>query len=393
MTLQAALAALDRTGSGSRPRAGPRAALRHLPWPALGGALVIALGLGAWSAFDVGFAAPAPSHRIALGAWLSSIVTNLMGLLAIVFATRVADRRVAQGAGRLAAYASALLAGAAAAALAQWGAHQWLHLRGWQVSINSPAGIAIVIQPFFAFCEYLVWGSLFIVIHVNRRSALLSAERLKAAQMRWAEARSRTLEWRFQALQARVEPQFLFRSLGRVRDLYESDPAKGHAALGTLIAYLRRALPQVREAASTLRQEVDLAIAYLDVIREGSGEDLAVEVQVPDAIGMARMPTMVLLPLLNRLLPQRPASTAISGKIRIGAASRAARLRLELAWRGGDDDAGHSGTHDDNDLREVEERLAALYGDAWLLTVRTSADDDLQVIMEIPHEPADRSHR
>ncbi|HSQ82570.1 MAG TPA: histidine kinase, partial [Casimicrobiaceae bacterium] len=360
---------------------------------ALGGALVIALGLGAWSAFDVGFAASPPSHRIALGAWLSSIVTNLMGLLAIVFATRVADRRVAQGAGRLATYASALLAGSAAAAFAQLGAHQWLHLREWQVSTNSTAGIAMVIQPLVAFSEYLVWGSLFIFIHVNRRSALLSAERLKAAQMRRVEARSRTLEWRFQALQARVEPQFLFRSLGRVRDLYESDPAQGHAALGKLIAYLRRALPQLREAASTLRQEVDLAIAYLDVIREGSGENLALEIEVPDAVGRARMPTMVLLPLVNHLLPQGPASTAIPGKIHIGAATGAGRLRLEITWRGEDDEAGQSANRDGNDLHEVEERLAALYGDACQLTVRTSADDGLRMILEIPHEPADGSHR
>lgn len=393
MTLQAAPAALDGTGSSSPPRVPPRAGARHVPWRALGGALLIALGLGAWSAFDVGFAASTPFHRIALGDWLSSIVTNLMGLLGIVFATRIADRRVAQGGGTLAAYGSALLAGSAAAAFAQWGAHQWLHLREWQVSTNSTAGSAIVIQPFVAFCEYLVWGSLFIFIHVNRRSALLSAERLKAAQMMRSEARSRTLAWRFQALQARVEPQFLFRSLGRVRDLYESDPAKGHAALGKLIAYLRRALPQLRDEASTLRQEVDLAIAYLDVIREGSGEDFAVEVEVPDAMGMARMPTMVLLPLVNRLLPQRPASTAISGKIRIGAARRNGRLRLELTWRGEDDDAGHSRNDDGNDLREVEERLAVLYGDAWRLTVGTAADDGLRMILEIPHEPADGSHR
>ena len=393
MTLQAAPVALDATGSGSRPRVAPRAALRHLPWQALGGVLVIALGLGAWSAFDVGFANPDPSHRVALGDWASSIVTNLTGLLAIVLATRVADRRVAQGAGRLGAYGSALLAGAAAAALAQLGAHQWLHLREWQVSTNSSAGIAILIQPFFAFCEYLVWGSLFIFIHVNRRGALLSAERLKAAQMRRVEARSRTLEWRFQALQARVEPQFLFRSLGRVRDLYESDPAQGHAALGKLIAYLRRALPQLREAASTLRQEVDLAIAYLDVIREGSGENLALEIEVPDVAGTARMPTMVLLPLVNRLLPQVPASTAVSGKIRIGATVRAGRLRIELACRGERDDAGRSGSDVGNDLHEVEERLAALYGDACQLTVRTSSDNGLQMILEIPHEPADGSHR
>lgn len=361
---------------------------------------MIALGLGAWSALEVGFAASDHAHRIHLADWLSSMVTNLTGVLAIAIATRIADRRVAQGAGRLAAYGSALFAGAATAACVQWEAHLWLHLHAWQVGPSVAAGTAIFVQTAIAFSEYLIWGSLFVFIHVNRRSALLSAEQLRAAQMRRAEARSRTLEWRFQALQARVEPQFLFGSLGRVRDLYESDPARGHAALGNLIAYLRRALPQLRVAAATLRQEVELAIAYLDVVREGSGEDLAVEIDVPDAAGTARMPTMVLLPLVNcllpqanRLLPQGPASTAVSGKIRIGATRRAGRLRLELAGRCARDDAGRSGNDVGDDLHEVEERLAARYGDAWQLTIRPSADDGLLMILEIPHEPADGSHR
>ncbi len=87
--------------------------------------------------------------------------------------------------------------------------------------------------------ECLIWGSIIVWIYVNRRDALRAAARLNSAQVQRTETQRRTLESRLQALQARVEPQFLFSSLTQVHDLYESDPAKGRQVLGDLIAYLR----------------------------------------------------------------------------------------------------------------------------------------------------------
>src|SRR5206468_7152836 len=105
--------------------------------------------------------------------------------------------------------------------------------------------------------------------------ALLATARLNAAQVQRAETQRRTLESRLQVLQARVEPQFLFNTLAQVRELYESDPAKGGEMLGNLIVYLRAALPHLRESTSTLGQEMDLVTAYLNIMRVRLGERLA----------------------------------------------------------------------------------------------------------------------
>ena len=54
------------------------------------------------------------------------------------------------------------------------------------------------------------------------------------------------------ALQAQIEPHFLFNTLANVKRLYETAPDQGREMLASLINYLRAALPAMRESGSTL---------------------------------------------------------------------------------------------------------------------------------------------
>jgi sensor histidine kinase YesM len=88
-------------------------------------------------------------------------------------------------------------------------------------------------------------------------------EHLRAAELDRVRKSRLALESRLQALQARVEPEFLFRTLSHVRDLYDRDvvlgsPARASKMLDDLIAYLRAAMPHVRDTSSTVAQEVEL---------------------------------------------------------------------------------------------------------------------------------------
>ena len=72
-------------------------------------------------------------------------------------------------------------------------------------------------------------------------------------------------------MQAQVEPHFLFNTLASVQFLTETDPREANRLLGHLIAYLRAALPQLRARSTTLGQEVELAEAYLNILRMRMG--------------------------------------------------------------------------------------------------------------------------
>jgi hypothetical protein len=362
-----------------------QSAVRHISWRVVGATLAIAVALDVWMIFDVTYASP---QKLPVAErYVSGSIVNLFMAFSIMFTTLVADELVARGTKRLATYAWAVVIGSAAAALAQWEVQQWLHLHPSDL-FGVPHEVAIM-QPAFMFFEYLIWGSIIVFIYVNRRTALLATARMNAAQVQRADAQRRTLESRLQALQARVEPQFLFNTLAQVRELYESDPAKGGQMLGDLIAYLRAALPGLRDSTSTLEREVELASTYLKIMQVRLGKRLAFQVDVPDAARAARMPPMLLLPLIDYVLVHGLTPPAASGTIRIAAGSSAGKLRVKI----GDSRRGIAKGGADDDLRDIRDRLHALYGDEGTLAFESSSGHGTQAVLEIPYESTHRNHR
>jgi hypothetical protein len=385
MSSAATLAISTKAGTGAGLCAALRGAFKRLSWRVLGATLAIVVALIAWSVFDKAFAAgPA---QLATDHYISATIVSLLIALSMIFTTLVADELVAAGARRVLTYALAVVIGSAVGALAQWEVHNLLNLSPTAPGGGIP-GDAVMTQAAFVFSECLIWGSIIVFLYVNRRSALRAAARLNSAQLLLAATQRRTLEARLQALQAHIEPQFLFNSLAQVRDLYDSDPEKGGQVLGDLIIYLRAALPRLREPVSTLQQELDLAVAYLKVICARFGGPFDLVVDVSDMTSAARMPAMVLLPLVNHLLANEAGPRGSSDAIRFVARRVDAKLHLVIS---------HGGRHfatgcNTIDLRDVEQRLEALYGDEWKLAIGPSGNHGVQAVMEIPYESAEGSH-
>jgi signal transduction histidine kinase len=379
------LAISTKASTASGLRGTLRGAVEHVTWRVVGATLAIAVALEAWFVIEVAFES-GPKLPMA-EAYLSVTVINLLMAFSIMFTTLVADEQVARGAKRLTAYAWGVVVGSAIAAFAQWEVHQWLHLRTHNDLPDIPHDVAVM-QPAVVFFEYLIWGSIIVFIYVNRRSAFFATARMNAAQVQRAETRRRTLESRLQALQARVEPQFLLNTMAQVRELYESDTAKGGQMLGDLIVYLRAALPHLRESTSTLGQEVDLVSAYINIMRANPGEHFAFHVDVPDAARAARMPPMLLLPLIDHVFAHGRAPLAAAGTIRISARSAAGKLSVEVA----DSGQGFASGEKSSDLRDIQDRLHALYNEGTLAFERSDRRGT-RAVMEIPHESVDGNHR
>jgi two-component system sensor histidine kinase AlgZ len=119
----------------------------------------------------------------------------------------------------------------------------------------------------------------------------------------WFDLRSRALspalvEARLQALQARIRPHFLFNSLNAVLSLIRADPRRAEHVLEDL-ADLFRALMADSRALSTFASEVELARQYLAIESVRLGERLRVEWDIGQMPGEARLPALILQPLLE----------------------------------------------------------------------------------------------
>jgi sensor histidine kinase YesM len=108
------------------------------------------------------------------------------------------------------------------------------------------------------------------------------------------------MEAQMAALQAQVEPHFLFNTLALIGQLIETDPPEAARVHAHLIEYLRSTLPQMRaRGGATLGKQVELSRAYLAIMQARMKERLQVRFEVPDFLGSAPFPPMMLQTLIE----------------------------------------------------------------------------------------------
>ena len=108
-----------------------------------------------------------------------------------------------------------------------------------------------------------------------------------------AEAQSRV-----RALQARIRPHFLFNSMNTIASLTRSNPKVAEQAIADLSDLFRASLREHRERIP-LAHEIEIARAYERVERLRLGERLQVDWQVDGLPMDAKVPALILQPLLE----------------------------------------------------------------------------------------------
>lgn len=219
-------------------------------------------------------------------------------------------------------------------------------------------------------------SALFIVTAevVTRRASLHAA--VLASRREQASVARQVLESRLAAMQAQVEPQFLFNSLVAIEALYQKDANAAAENLDRLIQYLRVALPRLREPGSTISAELDLVRAYLAVVTSLHGGRPSLSVTVGDDCAGARFYPMLLLPLIQRAV--REQDGRLPHSIRIGA--QKVRDEVVIVTR----IAQPGGCDEDFELARVRERLKGLYGERAALECTELDGGTTQFTLKIP---------
>jgi LytS/YehU family sensor histidine kinase len=207
---------------------------------------------------------------------------------------------------------------------------------------------------------------------------------MQAAELERIAAAKQTVESELQAMQARVEPQFLFNTLARVKQLYRLDPAQAEPMLDEFISYLRAAMPRMRDTSSTIRQEIELVRAYLGIVRFQVDLHLEFEFETPDGLAEARMPAMMLLPLVEQAIAHRFSRRQAAGALCIRLVRADDRIRVEISDSGDSDSSGNEG----QSIAGIRERLVTLFGTAASLILQRGDGGSSKAILEIPLEAA-----
>ena len=104
---------------------------------------------------------------------------------------------------------------------------------------------------------------------------------------------------RFEALQARIRPHFLFNSMNVIASLIPTRPQQAERAIEDLSDLFRAALGGDAMARGTLGEELELVRRYLDIEKLRLGERLRVQLDVDDLPPDLPMPRLLLQPLVE----------------------------------------------------------------------------------------------
>jgi len=161
----------------------------------------------------------------------------------------------------------------------------------------------------------------------------------------------------------------------------ETDAAAASRMLDSLIQYLRAALPQMREAATSLGREVDMARAFLEINRVRMGSRLAFAIEVPDTLKDRAFPPMMLISLVENAIKHGVDPCCDCGSIVIRAEEAEGRLKVSVTDTGeGIKPKKGAGVG----LTNIRERLKALYGGSARLVLEENAPRGVVAYIEVP---------
>jgi hypothetical protein len=201
-----------------------------------------------------------------------------------------------------------------------------------------------------------------------RMRASLETQRREAAELRQSETAARLA-----LLQAQIEPHFLFNTLANVQSLIERDPKRATSMLDSLNRYLRASLKRTRDMASTLKDELDLVQALLDIAAIRLGDRLRYSIDVPEPLLPLPLPPLLLQPLVENALLHGIEPSIDGGEIRIVGRREGDALKLDVMDTG--IGLGHSThLHGGVGLANVRTRIETLYGERGSVSIATSLD-------------------
>jgi signal transduction histidine kinase len=169
----------------------------------------------------------------------------------------------------------------------------------------------------------MIWAVLSLVTwrFYNKELRIAEAEQqLALDRARNAELERQAASAQLRALQAQIEPHFLFNTLANVVSLIDTQPQDARRMLERLIALLRTSLSASRTGQGTLGEEFDLCRAYLDILAIRMSGRLQAQVEIEPALRALPVPPMLVQPLVENAIQHGLEPKVDGGHLRLRAA-------------------------------------------------------------------------
>lgn len=230
---------------------------------------------------------------------------------------------------------------------------------------------------------FLSWSALYFgikyyqTVEAERRRVLVAEKSARESELR--------------ALRYQVHPHFLFNTLNAISTLVvEGNNEAATSMISRLADFFRATLEGPTSNEVSLEDELFLAKQYLEIERLRLGDRLQVEIEVNPDLFSCSVPHLVLQPLVENSIRHGIAPRRGSGTVTIVAHRNRDRLVVEVVDDGlgqSSRDGPGSSDHTGIGLKNIDQRLRALYGDSGGLELIWPDTGGCRAILKLPcHE-------
>jgi two-component system, LytTR family, sensor kinase len=257
-------------------------------------------------------------------------------------------------------------------------------------AVHAAAGTAIALAKTFAdralfalisgFWLYLLASSfaLQLVVYAAIVAATHGVEYYRRSRER-EQLERRLADTRLQLLNMQLQPHFLFNTLNAIAELVHEDADAADRMITGLADLLRQSLALGGNQEITLEAELQLLETYLDIQRARFGDRLDVRSSIAEDARGARVPMLLLQPVVENAIKH-----GLAARLDLQVRREGAELVVEITDHGtGASDAALRGQGGIG-LGNTRERLHALYGSAASLDLSNVPGSGARVTVRLP---------
>ena len=259
-----------------------------------------------------------------------------------------------------------------------------LHLFfGMAVAIAKTLADRVVFAMITGFWMYLLASTLALnlVIYGAIVTAAHGVEYYRRSRER-EHLEAQLAETRLQMLSLQLQPHFLFNTLNTIAEMVHEDPDTADTMIAGLSGLLRRTLDLGSSQEIPLAGEIDLMSRYVEIQKARFGERLRVTVSVSEAAQHARVPALLLQPIVENAIRHGLAARLDAGRIDVNARVEGDALVIDVVDDGSGEAASLNGTERVG-IGNTRARLEAMYGGRASLTLAPAEGRGARVTIRI----------
>jgi len=204
-------------------------------------------------------------------------------------------------------------------------------------------------------------------------------------ELRALQLETRLAHAQLDALKMQLHPHFLFNTLNSISVLMTEDVVAARRMLTRMSELLRASLENVGRHEVSLREELDFLKNYLEIEQTRFHDRLAVRMDFEPGVLDARVPNLILQPLVENAIRHGVAPRAQPGLIEISAARQNGMVLLKVR----DNGPGLQSNAPENlnkgiGISNTQARLQQLYGAGHRFEMKDANGGGLEVAIEIP---------